>query len=361
MPGPGSLPTPEQWWRNPRALRYAREAALGHARRCLEARRKQASEPQLFHAAHEGTAHLEFFRSELAAGAARLGPGGLAVEVGAGMGWLAALVAAHSGGRVLATEPSWGTGGPYRPGNYHTFWRLKDQDEVLAGALGFERSTAGGLSGIRFPAGLRFARAAGEALPLRNGEADFVYTYNCLEHIADLEGFLAEAARVLREGGRMYHATEPLYFSIHGHHLEDVFPLPWGHLLWEAEELAELVVREAGEDREWAPGVPLRPDHLAREVFGTLNGAPPGRLRRALLAGPWEVEAWADWIAAEDEALAGELRLDDALRGVSREALLLRGLRMQLRRREGAGGLRSALRFPATWRRTARRWLRRRG
>ncbi len=334
--------------------------ALTVARERLRARRAtSAGTAQLFHEAHEGAAHLSFFLNELKSEAERLGPGDFAVEAGAGTGTLAALLAAHSDAAVLATEPAWSTDNPYRLENVHTLWRMKERHRPLAEMLEFATDAEGGLRSVDFGPRVGLARAVGEALPVRTGAAALVYTYNCLEHMRDLPGFFGEAARVLRRGGRLYNSTEPLHFSAQGHHLEDVFPVPWGHLLWEPEELAELAVREAGEGREWTPGVALRPEHLREEVLATLNGAAPGDIRRALLAGPWEVAGWAEVMDSGDERLAREMRLGDALRGVPQEALLVRGLRMRLVRRERGTGLRSALRFSALLRRRARRLLRR--
>lgn len=51
--------------------------------------------------------------------------------------------------------------------------------------------------------GVRFVRARGEAVPLRDRSVDAVLLIEVLHHVPDERAVLAEAARVLRPGGRM--------------------------------------------------------------------------------------------------------------------------------------------------------------
>jgi len=187
-------------------------------------------------------------------------------------------------------------------------------------------------------------------LPVRSASMDFAYSVNCIEHVPDLDGTFSEAARVLKIGGQLFTSTEPLYFSARGHHFTDFFPIPWGHLLWSAEDLVSLILREGDEGRDWEPNVPLNRQHLM-DMFSILNFAKPEDIRRALVCGPWRVRAWSDIIYPQDVALAKEIGLREALHGIPTEALLMFGLRFRLERRPRAEGLRLALRMDALKRR----------
>ena len=99
--------------------------------------------------------------------------GGLHVEVGTGTGAVARAMAARAGpGRVVATDPSRG---------------LVDAGRALAADIG----------------NLAFEVADGAALPLEDGAADNVVFHTVLSHVPDPSVLLAEAARVLRPGGRL--------------------------------------------------------------------------------------------------------------------------------------------------------------
>ncbi len=77
---------------------------------------------------------------------------------------------------------------------------------------------------------LSFAQADGTALPFRDSTFDVVLSHAVIEHVADAPCYLAECARVLRPGGRMYLSTAP-YLSFAGAHLPRLLiPVPL-HLL----------------------------------------------------------------------------------------------------------------------------------
>ncbi|MCB2157034.1 class I SAM-dependent methyltransferase [bacterium] len=329
-----ALPDPSGLWRNSRALEHARQAALTFARNELRHRREASAEStaQVMAAAHTGHWQAQLFHDELAPIIDTLPAGFCATEIGAGMGWVAALVAARRAESVLGIEPSWRGSTPHNIGNIYTLYRLAEREPLLKDSLRFDRDDEGNLTAITFPPNLTFAEAWAEALPVATGSQDFLYTVNCLEHIRGTAEHFAECARALRLGGMYYAVTEPLYFSAMGHHLDDIFPVPWGHLLWRPAELAEIVVREAGEGREWAPGEPLQAHHVQRILEEDLNFMPPSRLRGVLRHGPWKVRGWVDIVHELHRNLARELRLGEALRGVGPDELLLAGLRMRLER-----------------------------
>lgn len=59
------------------------------------------------------------------------------------------------------------------------------------------------------PAGVEFRLGSAERLPFEDGEFDFVWIFDVLEHVASPEQVLGELARVLRPGGG-FHIVLPL-------------------------------------------------------------------------------------------------------------------------------------------------------
>ena len=59
------------------------------------------------------------------------------------------------------------------------------------------------------PGGVEFRLGSAEGLPFGDGEFDFVWIFDVLEHVDSPERVLAEVARVLRPGGR-FHIVLPL-------------------------------------------------------------------------------------------------------------------------------------------------------
>lgn len=59
------------------------------------------------------------------------------------------------------------------------------------------------------PAGVTFELATAERLPFADGEVDFVWVFDVLEHVASPDAMLAEIARVLKPGGD-FHIVLPL-------------------------------------------------------------------------------------------------------------------------------------------------------
>lgn len=344
---------PSIHWTHTSCLQKAREVALAIAR---QVRDQSASSGQVMLEAHLGYYHLDFFRSHLAPLVQTLPDGFQALEVGGGMAWTAALTALDpKAGLVIATEIDWAGKTPRSPENADAFLRIAERYPKLRAFFQVQKDQAGQPVHLDFGPQLAFARADAAALPARESSLDFLYSINCLEHIPQLARSLHEAARVLKPGGLFFASSEPLFFSAQGHHLFDIFPLPWGHLLWQPEELASIVVREAGADKTWDGVEPLQEKHLLKILSDDLNGMPPETIRQALRQDPWSIRGWSDLVNPIHYDWAREMDLTSAVKGISREALFLTGLCFSLRRENRARGLRLPLRLSHH----SRRWLRR--
>ena len=118
----------------------------------------------------------------------------LAATEEAGLAERRATLLAQAGGRVL--EVGAGTGLNLRYyGEAVTELVLCEPDPSMAAKLEQRVATAGGAA--------RVVMAPAEGLPFADGEFDFVVATLVLCTVADLEGALAEARRVLAPGGRL--------------------------------------------------------------------------------------------------------------------------------------------------------------
>jgi SAM-dependent methyltransferase len=333
---------PHRLWRKSKALHHAREHALKIGHRVMERRREAAAQAprQAFAQHHSGEAHRAFFHSQIKPHFAQLPEGFHALEVGGGMGLLSALAAAHSTGRILSTELYWLRDSPKAFQHAGTYARFLESEPLLRNVLTVDSAEDGLPLRTHFhPERLQLAVASGHDLPVRSGSMDFVFSLNCLEHIPNLTRYNQESHRVLKLEGLFYNSTQPLYASAFGHHAEDFFPLPWGHLLWPPEEFAELVVRHSGGDREWVPGEPLRPAHLLEQIYPTLNGALHVDFRRALRCTPWKVLGWVEEMAEwRHQGWAAQMELTRAV-NVSSDDLQITGLKMLLQKTDRTGYL----------------------
>ena len=143
-----------------------------------------------------------------------------------------------------------------------------DEDREAIAICGLKARRAGG----------SFVRAAAEALPFRDGAFDLVYCFSTIEHVASVEGTVAEVARVTRRGGAVYLHTPNAWSWWEGHY----------KLFW----------------------VPFLPPPLARAYLAlrgrpaaylaTLRRLTPGRLRRAFArAGVHDVTLYGETPARE--------------------------------------------------------------
>jgi SAM-dependent methyltransferase len=92
-------------------------------------------------------------------------------------------------------------------------------------------------------AGVVFVQADAAQLPFPDAMFGVVYSHGTFEHIAQPAASLAEATRVLRAGGFMYLSFGPLYLSPFGFHAFHSISVPYCHLLFSPEVLADFVER----------------------------------------------------------------------------------------------------------------------
>jgi len=88
----------------------------------------------------------------------------------------------------------------------------------------------------------RFVAADAGRLPLREASVDAVTANDAVEHFSEPEAVLAELARVVRRGGRLF-VTFPPFRSAHGAHLYDYVRLPWCQVLLSRRALGAVVER----------------------------------------------------------------------------------------------------------------------
>lgn len=341
-------PSPERFWKSARHLHAARRKALRFAEANWLARQNakkaaakvaaaQTDAPeQAFSLHHSGEAHRAFFHQQLKPLIARLPRQFQALEIGAGMGMLSALLAAHSAGRVLATEMYWSNDSPTAFQHAGTYAHLLTVEETLRRVLKVESNAEHLPLKTAFnPKRMNLAIASAHDLPARSNRFDLVFSLNCLEHIPSVSAYTKEAHRVLKPGGRFFNSTMPLYASAYGHHCQEFYPLPWGHLLWEPEEFAQLILKGSRGRVEWIPGVPLTQEHILTQILPTLNAYTPKDFRRSLRSCPWKVEGFVEHQTPSDAQLAQELGLTNALRGLTPEDLLIHGYTFLLRKTTG--------------------------
>ncbi len=143
---------------------------------------------------------------------AELEPGERVLDLGAGIGGPARVLAARFGARMVAVEPT------------ARFRRLASE---LDAATGLEDA-------------IEIVDARGHALPFEDGSFDLVWTQAVLPNVADVAPLAAEAHRVLAPGGRWALAD-----TVAGPGGELRFPVPWADGPADSHLLAPGALREA--------------------------------------------------------------------------------------------------------------------
>jgi SAM-dependent methyltransferase len=178
------------------------------------------------------------------------------LDVGAGMGWSTALLAARTGARVFGVDLHQYdscTGDSFRG---ELLRRMRRHVPVLIQEPGFERIQQ--LEQVID--NCTFFTMDAQQLLFRDGLFDFVFSLNAFEHIPDPGRALQEISRVLKPGGTVFLQFNGLYFSDGGHHLYGLTDIPWVHLLYERAEIKKSIL-DAGK-------VPNEVDN----ILDSLNG-----------------------------------------------------------------------------------------
>jgi SAM-dependent methyltransferase len=181
-----------------------------------------------------------------------------------------------------------------------------------------------GAKRVRETAGIEFVAADAAHIPVRGAVFDLVLTTDTFEHFPEPERTLAEIRRVLRPGGRLVAVFGP-FGSPLGSHLYDTIFVPWCHLLFSRDTLAEAVReiarREAvGSEPARAEQGRLRAEEQIDYFDHHLNRMTLGRFRRLLASERGlALRNWTTWTPPKLRPLSPLLRvpgLDEVLTGL---------------------------------------------
>ena len=291
---------------------------------------------------HSGLGHLQHFRDGLLPRLRRCGDltRCRVLEVGAGIGFIATMLATTEVGHVVASDPDWAAASPHSPFLTEAFASIASQSN-LEGVLSLD-SGRPEFDGRR----LAFVQADGAQLPFAQGTFDVVFSHGCLEHFHNLEGVFAEMLRVLRPGGLLYAESEKFWAARDGSHLYEIFPAPWAHLLAEPKTLWELYAADyEGKDTLW-PGKSVDREFFVGMLKDDLNRRGVQIIKRILLESGCDLVFWQQLTRPGDRALLRNLRLRRALRAWPLEELLTSYLAFAVRKRPARRVARLRLRFP---------------
>jgi len=112
--------------------------------------------------------------------------------------------------------------------------------------------------------------AADTELP--TDSVDTIIMNDAMEHVSRPEAVLAECARILKPGGRLY-VNFPPYGHPYGAHLSDLISIPWVHVFFRDKTLIKAYKTLSGTVPDGAERVVFRigKDESGREVFSYIN------------------------------------------------------------------------------------------
>ncbi|MGI9517413.1 MAG: class I SAM-dependent methyltransferase [Pirellulaceae bacterium] len=138
----------------------------------------------------------------------------------------------------------------------------------------------------------RLLEGNASSIPFPDESVNTIISIAAFEHYADVEGFLAEVARVLAPGGAAYVSSGGLWNSPWGAHLYNKIMVPWCHLIYDYE------VIEAWHAKH-RPGEPVNsideiPANRLDIPYGGMNQYSLARYQQAVADTPLDVytEQW---------------------------------------------------------------------
>lgn len=138
---------------------------------------------------------------------------------------------------------------------------------------------------------VRFVSGDATHIPAENECVDAIISAETFEHVDDVAGTLADCARVLKRGGRLY-AYFPPFFSPWGAHMMNWIRLPWCQVLFSEATLVRAARRIEAEGRSTNAQLPAatRLDLPEGDTIPFVNHLTLRRFRRVLAqARVWSV------------------------------------------------------------------------
>lgn len=135
--------------------------------------------------------------------------------------------------------------------------------------------------------------AADTELPA--GSVDTVIMNDAMEHVSRPEAVLAECARILKPGGRLY-VNFPPYGHPYGAHLSDLISIPWVHVFFRDETLIKAYKTLAASVPDGDERVAFRigKDGEGKEVFSYINKMTLKRFRTLRKESSLRVEHYSE-------------------------------------------------------------------
>lgn len=135
--------------------------------------------------------------------------------------------------------------------------------------------------------------AADTELPAAS--VDAIVMNDAMEHVARPEAVLAECARVLKRGGRLY-VNFPPYGHPYGAHLSDLISVPWVHLFFRDETLIRVykTLARTVPDGDVRVSFRIGMDDEGKEYFSYINKMTLKRFKTLRDSAPLRVEYYQE-------------------------------------------------------------------